>query len=459
MIEELPLDKIFRAALSHGGDLAEIFFEHSFVSTIVNDDKRLENISTSLNAGIGIRVISDTKTAYGSTNDKEALVGLAKSVAKAARKRESSPPAIRWTHAQPRFSLAVKQHPFGTPLKRKSEAVMRAVDVAWNTGPQIRQVRVTYRDKVRKIGIATSDGMIACDEQPETLFFVHVVASNGETIQTGYEPVGGTVGFELFETSTPEEVATTAAKRSLRMLRAHCIKSGQMPVILASDAGGTMIHEAVGHGLEADLAGQGLSVYSGREGRQVASPLITVFDDATIPTRRGSFAFDDEGTPSQRTCLIEKGVLKTYLSDRVWALRSGSASTGNGRRESYAYPPIVRMTNTMIASGTDDPQAILRSTDSGLFVTRMGGGQVNTVNGDFIFEVQEGYRIEHGKIGEPVRGATLIGNGPKVLEIIDKVGTDLGFSIGTCGKNGQEVPVSSAQPTIRIPQIVVGGTR
>jgi len=459
MIETLELDKIFKAALLGGGDFAEIFFEQSSTTTIVHDDKRLENVSSSFDRGFGVRVLSDTKTAYGSTNDVASLLELAKSVSKAAGKRGQPNVPLKFKTVSPKFNLTIKQHPFGVPLKRKTEAALRAADVAWNMGAEIRQVRVTYRDKVRKIEIATSDGRIAKDEQPETLFLVHVVVSDGKVLQTGYEPVGGTVGFELFEKTPPEEVATLAARRAIRMLKAAHVKAGQMPVILASDAGGTMIHEAVGHGLEGDLAGQGLSVYSGRKGDRVASTLITVFDDSTISGRRGSFAFDDEGTPSQKTCLIENGILKNYLTDHIWAKREGTKPTGNGRRESYEYPPIVRMTNTIISPGKDNPDSIVRGTESGIYVTRMGGGQVNTVNGDFVFEVQEGYRIEHGKIGELVRGATLIGNGPKVLEIIDKVGTDLGFSIGTCGKNGQEVPVSSAQPTIRIPEIVVGGTR
>jgi len=230
-----------------------------------------------------------------------------------------------------------------------------------------------------------------------------------------------------------------------------------MPVVLSSEAGGTMIHEAVGHGLEADLAQQGLSVYSGRLGERIASEAVSVVDDATLPNRRGSLAFDDEGTPAQRTLLIERGVLKGYLYDRLTAMKDGTVSTGNGRRQSYRHRPIPRMTNTLILPGEEDPEAILSSTPAGLLVVRMGGGQVNTVNGDFVFEVSEGYRIENGRAGEPVRGATLTGNGPRVLEQIDRVGRDLGFAVGTCGKDGQAAPVSDAQPTIRIPELTVGG--
>jgi TldD protein len=284
-----------------------------------------------------------------------------------------------------------------------------------------------------------------------------VVAAGNGVIQTGYEPVGGLTGMELFEREPLDAAAERAARRAVMMLAARKAPAGRMPVVLSSEAGGTMIHEAVGHGLEADLAQSGLSVYSGKIGQQIASPLITVVDDATLPGRRGSFLVDDEGTPAQRTVLVERGVLRTYLYDRLTALKDGARSTGNGRRESYRHRPIPRMTNTMILPGETRPADILRSTPKGLYVRKMGGGQVNTVNGDFVFEVSEGYLIENGRIGEPVRGATLVGNGPAVLQSIDLIGSDLGFSIGTCGKDGQGSPVSDAQPTLRIPEITVGG--
>jgi len=227
--------------------------------------------------------------------------------------------------------------------------------------------------------------------------------------------------------------------------------------VLSSEAGGTMVHEAIGHGLEADLAQSGVSIYSGKIGMQVASPLITVIDDATIPYARGSFCFDDEGSVGQRTVLVENGILKTYMYDRLSAMKDGCSSTGNGRRESYHTKPIVRMSNTLIAPGETPPETIIRGVERGLFVKKMGGGQVNTVNGDFVFDVSEGYLIENGAIAEPVRGATLTGNGPEVLKKVEKVGSDLGFGIGTCGKDGQGVPVSDAQPTLLISEIIVGG--
>jgi TldD protein len=318
-------------------------------------------------------------------------------------------------------------------------------------------VSVIYRDSIQNICIASSDGTIAEDERIYTLAIIHVVASEGGNLQTGYEPVGGLIGFELFEENLFEEIAVKAAQKAVNMLSARKAPGGRMPVIISAEAGGTMIHEAIGHGLEADLAQQGLSVYTNKIGQQIASPLITIIDDSTLPNKRGSFRFDDEGVVSQRTVLVEKGILKGYMYDRLTAMKEGISSTGNGRRQSYKDRPIPRMSNTFIAPGDGEPDEIIRSVDKGFFVKKMGGGQVNTVTGEFVFEVSEGYIIEKGQVGEPVRGATLIGNGPEVLKSIDMVGNDLGFSIGTCGKDAQGVPISDAMPTVRIPEIVVGG--
>ena len=243
----------------------------------------------------------------------------------------------------------------------------------------------------------------------------------------------------------------------MSMLTARQTAGGRMPIVISSEAGGTMIHEAVGHGLEADLAQQGLSVYSRRRGEAIASKVVTVLDDATLPNRRGSFRFDDEGVPSRRTVLVERGVLVGYLYDRMTAMHDGVEPTGNGRRESYRHRPIPRMTNTLIAPGRSSPDEVVRSVPKGFLVKKMGGGQVDTVTGDFVFDVQEGYLIENGEVGDPVRGATLVGNGPEVLKSIDMVADDLGFSIGTCGKDGQGVPVSDAMPTLRVAEMVVGG--
>jgi len=310
----------------------------------------------------------------------------------------------------------------------------------------------------RRIEVASHPGVFAADRQTFTLLTVQCVAGNGSGLTMGYETGGGTAGWEFLEEVLPGTLAEKAAGRALRALSARRIEGGRMPVVLSSEAGGTMVHEAVGHGLEADLARRGMSVYRDSLGTRVGSPLVSIVDDATIPGKRGSFGIDDEGSPGRRTLLVSDGILRGFLYDRLLARKEGVPPTGNGRRESYRHRPIPRMTNTVILPGTSSPEEILRSVDRGLFVRKMGGGQVNTVTGDFMFEVAEGYRIENGRQGEPVRGATITGNGPEALGMIDRVGDDLGFGLGTCGKEGQGVPVGDAQPTLRFgpPFLTVG---
>jgi TldD protein len=314
-----------------------------------------------------------------------------------------------------------------------------------------------YGDGSRRVFIANSLGFTAEDSRDSLIFVVQGIVARDSLMETGYEPVGGSRGFEMLSEIPPEEIARRAIGRALNTIRARRAPAGTMPVVLSSEAGGTMIHEAIGHGLEADLAGEGLSVYSGKMGQQVASAAITVIDDGTIKGLRGSLGCDDEGSPARRSVLVDRGVLTGFMTDLISARKLGLPLTGNARRESYRHRPIPRMTNTMIQSGSLPADEIVKKAQSGIFVKKMGGGQVNTVTGDFVFHVAEGYLIEDGTVGEPIRGATLIGNGPRVLSSIEDVGSDLGFSIGTCGKDGQGVPVADAQPTLLIPEITVGG--
>ena len=467
MIENLPWSEILKEALREGGEFADLFFERSHSVVIICEEDRIEKVISGLDVGVGLRILFGRKTFYGFTTEisKESLSHLAKRISRSAKEgggeRENGFPR------PPRAPLApvpiskslyqIHKHPERLSMEERVSVVKRANEAARRLDPHVQQVKVLYRDVNQKLTISNSEGILIEGERVGTVFSVQVVSAKGDVVQTGYEPAGGTVGFELFGLHPPEEVAEVAARRSLLMLSARKAPMGRMAVVLSSEAGGTMIHEAIGHGLEADLAQQGLSVYSKKIGEKVASSLITVVDDPTLPQRRGSYAFDDEGVPSRRTILVEQGILRGYLYDRLSALEDGVESSGNGRRESYQHKPIPRMSNTMILPGKMRPEEIVRSVEKGLFVKKMGGGQVNTVNGDFIFEVNEGYLIEKGSVGEPVRGAVLIGNGPQVLKDIDMVGSDLGFGIGTCGKDGQGVPVADAQPTLRIPELVVGG--
>jgi TldD protein len=458
VLETIDTEAILRRALSAGGDFADLYYEDSATTAVLCEDGRIERVLAAADRGIGIRVISQLCTAYAYSNQltQESLLQLADTVSRGVRGgafRGDINLCPRQTGAGFRIAMAPDQ----VELAEKVALVNRADRAARGFDNRIRQVLAVYRDAQVKTQTVNSLGEFREDNATSTLFMVQVVAQEGSVTQTGYEPLGAQQGLELFDAASPEDLALKAAARGVMMLGARKAPAGELPVVLSSEAGGTMVHEAIGHGLEADLVQAGTSVYKGRMGQKVASDLITVLDDGTIPYARGSFSFDGEGTPAQRTVLVEKGVLKGYMYDRLSAMKDGCASTGNGRRESYRVRPIVRMSNTLIAPGESDPAQIVASVDRGLLVRRMGGGQVNTVNGNFVFEVSEGYLIENGVVGEPVRGATLTGNGPEVLQKITMVGNDLGFGIGTCGKDGQGVPVSDAQPTLLISGITVGG--
>lgn len=459
MLSKLPLARIFKRALKNGGSFSDIFFESTTETQITAENNRIEKVTSGHDIGMGLRVVYDGHTAYAYTNDitSASLLELADTVSQSVESKDFTsniivgPAPISNIHP-------VKIRPDGVPLDNKAQLISNTNKIAWGLDKRVRQCSILYRDLTRNISVANSYGEYISDEKIDTTFVVTIIASDKDIVQTGYEVIGGFRGFEFFDTNPPEQIVRAAVTRATMLLGARPAPTGRMPVVFSSEAGGTMIHEAVGHGLEADLATGGFSVYQNKIGKKVASPLVTVIDDGTITGKRGSFSFDDEGVPAGKNVLIENGVLKSYMNNRITAEKLGVKPTGNGRRESYRFRPIVRMTNTIIAPGKDDPDSILKDTCHGLFVKKMGGGQVNTITGDFVFEVQEGYIIKNGALGEPVRGATLSGNGPQVLETIDRVGTDLGYAIGTCGKDGQGVPVGDAQPTIRIPELIIGGT-
>ncbi len=462
----LDIEGIFSIALKRGGALAELFFEETDSSRVFFEDGKVERLIDGKDRGGGLRILFDGRSVYGYTTDlsQAALEKLASDLSAAVSGNSGAPAnpgAIEWRRTMQKDrgigDYRIKNSPRGIALKDKVVLAERAQKGAHSVLPEARQVSAIVLDSLRKILIVNSDGLISKDEKTYLQVAVEVVGEKDGRVESAYETDGGFVGTEFFEKVTPESIGAEAARRTKIMLQAVPAPSGSMPVVLAAEAGGTMIHEAVGHGLEADLACNGLSVYQGKVGQQVASKLISVLDDGTMPERRGSYAFDDEGTPSQRNVLIENGILKGYLVDRISAMKFDLPATGNGRRETFRHKPIVRMTNTYIAPGKEDPAAILRDTKWGVYVKSMGGGQVNTVTGDFVFAVTEGYLIRDGKIGEPIRGATLVGNGPKVLLDVDRLGNDLGFATGTCGKDGQGAPVTDAQPTMRIPEITVGG--
>jgi len=455
---EKHAEAILATALRNGGQLAEIFLEETVRTSIILENNKVERVVTGTDVGAGIRHLSGDQTLYGHTNEltEPSLIALAAEIAGGAC---GDAPACNFAFAPERLGAVPKVPPSDVPSSRKLELIRNANAAVRAHDPRIVQVAASYGDSLRHTVIVNSEGRFVEERRPQVLFYVRVVARDGDVVQTAYETAGGTFGFELFDDVDPEALALRAARRACLMLGADPAPTGRMPVVLSSEAGGTMIHEAVGHGLEADHIEKGMSKYCGRLNEQIAVPEITVVDDGTLPGKRGSACVDDEGTPAGRTVLIDKGVLVRFLNDRRTAAKTGMAPTGNGRRESYQHKPVPRMTNTLIAPGKRDPASILAETDRGLFVRKMGGGQVTPLNGDYVFEVSEGYLIRNGEAAIPVRGATLIGNGPDTLMQIEAVGNDLGFGIGTCGKDGQAAPVSHAQPTLRIRELTIGGTR
>lgn len=458
-MDKKQLKGILDAALNKGGNFAEIFIEEKETTGIAYEDQTIERLNSGIDIGAGIRVISGNTTAYAYTNvvTPEGLANIAQVASKAAQGEKKSY-TLDFTTPEPILDFEIALRPDQIKIEDKMEKVIDVEKAARAVDDKIKQVAVFYGDVRQKVIIANSEGNYVEDERIRTRIACNSIASDGDVIQTGFTSLGGTKGFEIFQDKDSSELGSESGKLALLMLKAQPSPSGKMPVVMAAESGGTMVHEACGHGLEADLAQKGLSVYANKKGKKVASELVTVIDDATIPFKYGSYRYDDEGTVGKKNVLINQGVLENYMYDKLTAQREGVQSTGNGRRESYKNRPIPRMTNTYIAKGKDKQADIIKSTKRGLYVKRMGGGQVNTTNGDYVFDVAEGYLIENGEIKNPIKGATLTGNGPETLQMVEMVGNDLGFAIGVCGKEGQGAPVSDAQPTIKIKELIVGGT-
>lgn len=419
------LKNIFSQYQDNSSDFIELFWEHKKSSFIKLENNKIEQAKIGLDYGIGIRKLRGEKTDYTHTNED---------------------------------LLKIIPQKKDLELASKLKTIETANKIARSYTSEIVQVSVIFLETMQEVVIANTENLIANDFRHRSRFVLQITAKKNDLIQTAYEAPGclGNID-EIFKKTSMEELVVLACKRVLKMLTARKAPAGQMPVVLMSSAGGTMIHEACGHSLEADFIFKKTSVFTDKLGQKVASKLITVVDDASLPNNFGSYKFDDEGTKAQKTVLIENGILKAFLTDRLYAKLLDLKTSGNGRRESFRNKPVPRMTNTYIAKGNTSPKTIVNSLDKGLLVKRMGGGQVDVTNGDFVFEVNEGYLVENGEIIEPVRGAILIGNGPKVLQEIDMVGNDHFFQEGVCGKY-DHVPVSDAQPTLRIPAITVGGS-
>ncbi len=460
MIDDTVAQRVLGTALSTGGDFAEIFAEDRRSSAARFDDGRVEQLSSGRDRGAGIRVVWGETTGFAHTSDltEGGLSAAATAAGAAARGGGGGVREVALTRRDPSRPSDVEILPQDVPKSAKVDLLQAADDAARAQGGAISQVSVSYADGRRQILVANSDGLLATDDQVRTRFMVQAVATGDTGMQTGYEGPGATVGFEMYDGVDVTEVARTAARRALAMLKARPAPTGTLPVVLRKGAGGVLFHEACGHGLEADLVGKDASVFRGKVGEMVASPLVTLVDDGTYGLEWGTYAIDDEGHRAQRNTLISEGALTDYMWDFLRARKEGRDSSGNGRRQSYQHLPMVRMTNTYVLAGQDDPTEIIRQTPHGIYCVQLGGGQVNTTTGDFVFGMTEAYMISNGEITEPVRAANLIGNGPEVLKAIDAVGNDFDTWAGTCGKDGQGVPVSAGQPTLRVSAMTVGGT-
>ncbi len=455
-------DRLLAEALHRGGDYADLFFEHSRSASFSFEDGRVKNVGRGVSLGMGARVVEGEATGYAYAQDlEEAPLRDAARTAASIAAGGGATKAVGVSRVQTPDYYPVQTPTLLAPDEDRLALIRRADAAARSYDPAVSKVQISLGEGLRHVLVATSDGRLVADEQPLFRFYVRVVAEKDGKRQSGSAGGGGRQGLAYFDGERPEELGREAARVALAMMNAQEAPAGPMTVVLGPGDSGILLHEAVGHGLEADFNRKGTSNYSGRVGESVASPLCSVVDDGTQSGARGSINTDDEGLDGRRTVLIEQGILKGYMHDRLSARLMGTDPTGNGRREDFTVTPYPRMTNTFLLAGDSDPEEIIRSVDRGIYACHFSGGQVNISNGDFVFSLTESYLIEDGKITAPLRGVNLIGNGPDALNQVSMVGTDFAASDGiwTCGKEGQSVPVGVGTPSIKLDGITVGGTQ
>jgi TldD protein len=463
-IDAATAQRLLSAALGSGGDYADLYFEYRSGADFFLEEGRVRTVGRGVILGLGVRVLRGDATGYAYTEElsDDRMLEAARTAAQIASAGGAPAPVpvkpvpLPDFYPVPQSSLA---YPGGdkVELLRKADAAARAAD------PRIVRVEASLSEEWREVLVVSSDGYLARDRQPMIRFGVSAVAEEGKQRQGGRSGGAGRFGMEYFARpgQSPEEHGREAARLAIGMLHAVDAPAGPMEVVLGPGESGILLHEAVGHGLEADFNRKRTSNYTDQIGKQVASPLCTVVDDGTVSNARGSINVDDEGNPGRRNVLIERGTLVGYMQDRISAKHFGTTPSGNGRRQSFRHEPLPRMTNTFLSAGEDSPDDIIRSVKRGVYAKRFSGGQVNISNGDFVFALTESYLIEDGKLTAPLKGVNLIGNGPDVLRKVTMLGSDFALSEGTwtCGKDGQSVPVGIGTPTVKIAEITVGGTR
>lgn len=458
MLNKELLSEVLGVAMSSGGDFAEVYGEHTRSNSIQLVDGKIDKVNDNVISGVGVRVFLGERTVYASTSDisREGLLACARSAADALAEGKA-PISICLNRKNIIDIHPVKINPVTAQLGIKSDILKIACFAAKEHSPLISQVSGTLACVEHGILVANTEGLLAEDSHTRTRIMVSAVASDNGENQSGFCSPGRGMGLEMFEFISPTEVGIKAADQALVNLRADYCKAGQMTVAIENGFGGVIFHEACGHSLEASQVGVGMSEMCGKLGQKIANEKVTAIDDGTIPGAWGSVNIDDEGNPTQRNVLIENGVLKGYMIDRLGSRRMGMAMTGNSRRQGYGFEPTSRMTNTFIDNGPDKNEDIIASIEYGLYAKQMGGGSVNPLTGAFNFAVTEGYMVRNGKICEPVRGASLIGTGSKILQDIDMVGQNLATGQGMCGSSSGSVPTDVGQPLIRVKKITVGG--
>ena len=461
-LAQVDVERYLSAALSAGGDFADLYFEYQTSTSVSLDESMVKSASQGISVGCGVRVLSGERTGYAYTDDlaPERILHAARTAAMIAS-GPAKEPVVGVGDTSGHNLYPVPLPSVEADVMAKVDLVNRADVAARAYDPRIKEVRVGYADELRKILVIGSDGSFAEDSQPLARLNVFCLAKSGSESAPGTAGGGGLVALDYFLTEkTPESFAKEAARQAIIQLDAIDAPAGEMPVVLGPGWPGVLLHEAIGHGLEADFNRKKTSAFTEMMGRRVASDKCTVVDNGTMPGRRGSLNVDDEGNPTANTVLIEKGILKNYLTDKLSARLMGMGNTGNGRRESYKHIPMPRMTNTYMLAGEDAPEDIIASVQRGVYAVNFGGGSVDITNGKFVFSASEAYLIENGKVTAPLKNVTLIGNGPDVLTKVSMVGNDLKLDegVGTCGKDGQSVPVGVGIPTLKVDRLTVGGT-
>jgi TldD protein len=457
LVEPALAERVLARALVRGGDFAELYAEARQGFGISIDDRRVERPQGGRERGACLRVVQGDSSYYGHVDGlvEEDLLRVAASVAQGLRGGAREPAAL--TGAERAAGHAIEIPPPEVAAAEKADLLRACDERARSAASEVAQARIGYAESRRQVEVYNSDGRAAADDRTRVRLSAQVIARRDGRVETGTDTRGGHAGWELIQ-ADPGAVADQAAQRALTLLDAVDAPTGRLPVVVGNGFGGVLLHEAVGHGLEADAVQKRASVYAGLMGDELADPLVTAYDDGLRPNDWGSDGIDDEGTPTRRTTVIEEGRLVSYLYDMLRARKDGVQSTGNGRRESFRHLPVPRMTNTYFAPGEATPADLIAGVERGLYAVSFGGGQVEPATGDFVFGVSEGYLIEAGKVTAPVRGATLVGNGLEALRAIDGIAGDLEIATGYCGKGGQSVPAGVGQPHVRIRELTVGGT-